>query len=121
MYTIDNIPFENYGMYISSHSGQSHLPEPKDQLFTVYGEEGYQITARKENNLELNGFIIAANMADFITKAANLRDLFSNHGIRAIVLDNGVLNCFAKDGFKIVNVRVSGKVYAKIQVKLTIV
>ena len=78
MYTIDNIPFENYGMYISSHSGQSHLPEPKDQLFTVYGEEGYQITARKENTLELKVEMTDQQVATTLNKVPGLKQLIIN-------------------------------------------
>jgi hypothetical protein len=121
MYKIDTIPFENYGMYISTHSGQVHLPVPKQQLFTVYGKEGYQITKREANILNLRGFIIANDITDFITKTSDLRALFSASGLRTIVLNNATLNCFAKEGFQIKNVQVSGKVYAKIQIKLTIV
>lgn len=121
MYTIDTIPFKNYGMYISTHSGQAHLPVPKQQLFTVYGKEGYQITKREANILDLRGFIIANDMSDFITKMSNLRGLFSANGLRVIVLNNAALNCFAKDGFQVKNIQVSGMVYAKIQIKLTVI
>ncbi len=121
MYTIDNIALENYGLYISTHQGQAHLPEPKQQLFTVYGTEGYQITKRKANELDLRGFIIADDITDFIAKTTNLRTLFNASGTRALELDNGIITCFSKDGFKVDSVRIVGNVYAKFQIKLTIV
>ncbi len=121
MYTIDNIALENDGLYISKHQGQVHLPLPKQQLFTLYGKEGYQITRRKANELDLRGFIIASDINDFIAKTTNLRTLFSDAGVRALVLDSSVIHCFSKEGFKVDKVRVIGSVYANFQIKLTIV
>ena len=121
MYTIDTIPFENYGLFISSSAGISHLPEMKQQFYTVYGAEGYQITTRTAKTLELNGFIIAEDIADFMSKCDNLRGVFSSQGIRTIVLNNGAINCFAKDGFKVDNVKVRNQVFAKFEIKLTVV
>ena len=121
MYTIDTIPFENYGLFISTSSGVSHLPEMKQQYFTVYAAEGYQITKRTPKTLELKGFIIADDITDFMSKCDNLRGVFSSSGIRVVNLNNGGINCFAKDGFKIDSVRVYGKVFAKFEIKLTVV
>lgn len=119
MYTINNIAFETYGLYISSNTGLSHIPEMKDQLFTVYGKEGYQISRRKPNELNLNGFIIADDITDFTTKCNNLRAVFSSSGTKAIQLRNATFNYFAKDGFTISNVKVAGRVFAKFTIKLT--
>lgn len=121
MYTIDNISLTSYGLHVSNHKGQVDLPEVKEQFYTAYGFEGFQPTKRKGNELELNGFIIANDMSDFIAKCATLRTVFSAAGLRVLSLDNGNLNVFAIDGFTIDNVKVNGAVYAKFNIKLLIV
>ena len=122
MYKIDTILFSDYGLQISTHKGQNALLNPKSQFFTVYGNEGFQITKRKGNVLTLVGFILADDITDFIAKTAIIRNLFKAPGIRAIELDNGVLNCFCIDGFKIDKVRAkSSTTFARFSIKLMIV
>ncbi len=121
MYTIDNISFFSYGLFLSEYEGQAHLLDPKSQFFTVYAKEGYQITKRVGNTLEINGFIIGTSEADFIAKVGVLRGIFKATGTRTIVLDNLPIECFCVDGFEISNVRLSGLFYGKIKIKLIIV
>ena len=121
MYTIDTISFFSYGLFLSEYEGQAHLPDPKSQFFTVYAKEGYQITKRVGNVLEINGFIIGESQADFIAKVGVLQGVFKAPGTRTIVLDNLPIECFCVDGFEISNVRFSGLYYGKIQIKLIIV
>lgn len=121
MYTINNIPLKDYGLYISNQNGAAHLLDPKSQFFTEYGKEGYQITKRKANELDLNGFIIALDLIDFKSKLNALYTLFSSSGTKEIVLDNETFICFCEEGFKVDNVRNVGNVFAHINLKLTIV
>lgn len=121
-FTIDSILSESYGLYITTSEGHLNLPESKEQFYVAYGYEGYQITKRKGNDLEVNGFIIADNMADFKAKTAALKSLFSAPGLRIITDNNGnVFNCFCKEGFSIDKVYVYNQVFARIKIKLTIV
>ena len=121
-YTIDSITTETYGMYVSTSVGLLNLPESKEQLFSVYGKEGYQITKRKGNELDLKGFIVADDLADFKTKVASLYGVFSAAGLRTIVDNYGnTFDCFCKEGFKIDKVYVLASVFAQIQLKLVIV
>ena len=121
MYTIDGISFFSYGLFLSEYEGQAHLLDPKSQFFTVYAKEGYQITKRTENILEINGFVIGQSQVDFIAKIQVLYDIFKAPGTRTIVLDNTPMECFCVDGFKISNVHLSGIFYGKIKIKLIIV
>ena len=122
MYKINNKPMTNYGLHISKHDGHIHLFEPKEQFFTVYGKQGYQITKRKANILHLKGFLIADNLADFMAKVAELNTVFSDPGIKAVELDTHTVNCFAEKGSKVTGMYVfTNAVYAKYEIKLTIV
>lgn len=122
MYTIDTIPMITYGLHISKQDGTVHLMEAKEQLYTVYGKQGYQITKRKANELDLAGFIIANDLSDFQTKTTALFNLFKSAGLRSVVLEASPINCFAKDGFTISRVSVfSNAVYAMFNIKLIIV
>lgn len=112
----------DYGLHISKQDGSVHLLEPKEQFFTAYGKQGYQVTKHKANELDLWGFIVADDLADFQTKTTALYNVFKASGLRAIELEASAINCFAKDGFNITKVHVfSNAVYAQFNIKLTIV
>lgn len=122
MYTINTIPMTDYGLHISKQDGSVHLLEPKEQFFTAYGKQGYQVTKHKANELDLSGFIVADDLTDFQTKTTALYGVFSGPGIKAVALEASAINCFAKDGYTITKVRVfSNAVYAQFNIKLTIV
>lgn len=122
MYSIDSIPMTDYGLYISNHKGIADLPIPKKQFFTSYFTEGYQITKREGNTLELNGFIIASGLEDLKTKTAALYTLFTATGLRAVELDSAPVNCFAQDGFTVERVKIfDNAAYAVFKIKLVIV
>ncbi|MBD0822652.1 hypothetical protein [Aestuariibaculum marinum] len=122
MYSIDTIPMINYGLHISKQDGQVHLMDPKEEFYTAYGKQGYQITKHKDNKLDLVGFIMAADLADFKTKVSGLYDVFKSSGQRSIELEADPINCFAENGFSITGVYVfSNVVYARFQISLTIV
>jgi hypothetical protein len=119
-YTIDNIPFLSFGLYLSKAEALHDLPELKEQQFTKYGAEGYQIVKRKNNTLDFNGFIIGSSLADFQSKIQSLYKLFSSSGTRTIVLNNETtITCFATEGFKVENVYLySGLVIANFKMSL---
>ena len=121
MYTIDSIKFTDFGLHITDHKGNSDLGNLKNQFLTIYGAEGFQISKRTGNSLQLNGVILAAGLADFKTKTTALADLFAAPGLRSVILDQGAMNCFAVDGFKIDNVRVLSNVYGMFKINLLIV
>lgn len=101
-YTIDNIPFSSFGLYLSKAEALHDLPELKEQYFTRYGAEGYQVVKRKHNILDFNGFIIGTSLSDFQSKVSALRKLFSSSGTRTINLNNELtVVCFATEGFKV--------------------
>jgi len=102
---IDSIPFLSFGLYLSKAKALHDLPDVKQQHFTKYGEEGYQIVKRKTKNLDLKGFIIGNSLVDFTTKVQALYKAFSSAGERSIVIDtNTTVTCFAVDGFNVNNI-----------------
>ena len=121
-YTIDTINTESYGLYVATSDGLLNLPEGKEQIFVVYGREGYQVTKRKGKELDLKGFLIASSLVDFKLKVAQLQSVFTSPGLRAVVDNHGnAFNCFCRDGFKIDKVYVPGQVYAQITLKMKII
>ena len=103
--TIDGRTMLSFGLYLSGSKELHNLPEMKEQYFTKYGSEGYQISKRKNETLSFDGFIIGSSLADFKSKISALYLLFSSAGLRSIVLNNEIsVACFATEGFKITNV-----------------
>jgi hypothetical protein len=100
--TIDNIPLESYNLYYSKGFDLNNLPETKEQFFIKYATEGWQITKRKNNTFDFNGFIVADNLTDFILRVQTLYQLFAAPGLRNIKLNNQIfMNCFLTEGFKV--------------------
>jgi hypothetical protein len=103
-YTFDRIPFSSFGLYLSSKKIYD-LPELKEQFFTQYGSEGYQIVKRENNTLEINACIVESSLSNFKTKVSALYKLFSSASTRLCKLNDEVyIDCFAIDGFSIENI-----------------
>lgn len=99
---IDGIPFTSFGLYPSSKTGMTALPEYKPQSFTKYGMEGFQPTKRKNKILTIQGFVIGSGLVDFQSKIKALYLIFSSTGTRQIKLNNELyVTCFADTGFMV--------------------
>jgi hypothetical protein len=119
-YSIDGIPMSSFGLYVSKPDELLDLPEIKEQYFTKYGAEGYQIVKRKANTLEIDGFMMATSLSNFQTKIKALYLLFSKALTRTVILNyEKTIACFAIDGFKVDSVHLlSGLVVAKFKISL---
>lgn len=103
--TIDGIPFTSFGFYLSGTKDINSLSEMKEQHFTIDGAEGFQMTTRQGKSFDLNGFLVATNLADYLSKIKALYLLFSSEGTRSVIVNNqDPVECFLKDGFKIAGV-----------------
>jgi hypothetical protein len=111
-YSINGIPLASYGLYYSKGRKLDDHPELKEQVFTLYGAEGYRITKRKNKSLDFSGFIIAeagnASVAYFLLEIQTLGQLFESAGLKNINLKDVYFTCFATEGFQVENVRVFG-------------
>jgi hypothetical protein len=119
-YSFDKIPFSYFGIYLSKPESLHDLPELKEQFFTKYGSEGYQIVKRKNKTFDFNGFIIGNSLADFQDKIKALYLLFSSSGTRQVKLNNEIyVECFATEGFKVENIYLyNNMVIANIKISL---
>lgn len=100
-YTIDSIPMSSFGLYYSKGSGMRSLSELKEQLYTKYGAEGYQMTRRKARNFGIHAFVMGSSLSDFQDKIKALYKCFSSAGMRSIIINNEIeIECFAVEGFK---------------------
>jgi hypothetical protein len=101
-YTIDLIPMTSFGLYYSKGSGMRSLSELKEQLYTKYGAEGYQMTRRKARNFGIHAFVMGTSLSDFQTKIAALYKCFASAGMRSIIINNEIeIECFSVEGFKV--------------------
>lgn len=122
-YTIDAIPFSSFGLYLSKSEVLHNLPDLKEQFFTKYGSEGYQIVKRKNKTLDINGFITGTTLSDFQTKIKALYKLFSSSGTRNIKINDEInADCFATEGFNVRNIHLyNNLVIANITISLIVV
>jgi len=122
-YTIDSIPFLSFGLYLSKAEALHDLPELKEQQFTKYGSEGYQYVKRKNNMLDIDGFIIGSSLSDFQSKIQSLYKIFSSAGTRTIILNNTTtVVCFATSGFIVNNIILYNQgIIAKFKMSLMVV
>jgi hypothetical protein len=121
-YTIDSIPFLSFGLYLSKAEALHDLPELKDQFFTRYGAEGWQVVKRKNKTLDINGFIIGSSLTDFQSKIQSLYKVFSSAGTRSIVINSETIVCFAIEGFKVDNITFFDKgVIARFKISLLVI
>lgn len=110
-YTIDDIPFTSFGLYVNKSDKAFNLPELKEQYFTKYGQEGYQIGYHKNRTLTIDGTIMADDTDAFLINIKNLYLAFSSEGEREIKKNNEVrLKCFATEGFEVSEVMVFNNV-----------
>lgn len=117
-YTVDGIPFSSYGLYMSRADMLHDLPEMKEQNFTKYGAEGYQIAKRQNRTLVFNGFVAASGVEDFKGKISQLYAVFAASGVRNIKLNNETeVDCFLTDGFTVNGVQINGQATANINME----
>jgi hypothetical protein len=117
--TIDGIPFASFGLYLTKAEALHALPEMKEQMFTKYASEGYQMAKRKNKTLEFRGFVLGSSLADFTAKIAALYELFSASGTRNIKINHEVnADCFAASGFEVENMILAGVMIASFKADL---
>lgn len=119
---IDGIPFESFGLYLSSIKDARQLPDMKDHSVTKYGSEGYYVAKRKNVTLTINGFVVGSSLSDFQSKIRALYLVFKSAGLRTIVMRTTTVTCFAANGFKVDNIHVStNQVIANFSIQLIVV
>lgn len=119
--TIDNIPLESFGLYLSNITNLYNLGEPKKQYFTKYGEEGYQISKHKENEFNFEAVLISSSLEDLQSKISNLNLLFSSSGLRKVKFNALFVSCFAANGFTISNINyTNSQIVCRFKIKLII-
>lgn len=120
LYTIDAVPMRSFGLYASSYTGVISLPEMKQMQFTKAEEEGYQITKRRANKIELSGVLLADDLTTFMANIKNLYALFTAEGERQIILRNqATIAGYILNGFKVDKIRVQDFVIGEFKCEIT--
>lgn len=105
-YLADRIPLKSFGLVISKTQGRSDQQEFKNEYYSIYGKEGYQINGRKHNEIKINGFIRANDLASFQANIKALWKLFTDEGLRKVRLNDYItIESFMTDGFRIENIK----------------
>lgn len=100
--TIGGIPLTSFGIYLNGTKQLNSLPELKEQLFTKYGAEGYQIVKRNGDTIDVNGYLLASDISDLQSKIKALYLLFQSTDLLELIVNNESLgNCFLTEGFKV--------------------
>jgi len=118
---IDNISFPDLGVCTLSFEGDLNRPQPKQQVYTSYDKEGFQVTKRDFRTIVMKGFIKTESYESFITILKGLYALFSSPGARTLHMpDNTVREFFLKDGFRVSNVEIlEDEVFALIEIPMS--
>jgi hypothetical protein len=122
-YTIDSIPMSSFGLYTTDFDNVMDLPETKEQMFTKFGSEGFQMTKRKNGELTINCFLYGASLSEFNLRVKSLYLLFSSTGVRTVKI-NGELyvTCFADSGFSVTDIHLlSNGMFAKFNMTLKVI
>lgn len=118
---IDDIAFSDLGFTPLKLSGNQDRAETKQQQFTNYETEGYQITPRQQREMVLTGYIKKATYADFNAAIKSLYALLASPGLRTLSLNNDpARDFFVKDGFEVSNVTVQPDfVFGQVDIKIS--
>lgn len=119
-YLADRIPLKSFGMYVSKVTGRGDLKDMDKESFTVYDREGYQVTGRKPNEINIRGFVEASDLATFQARIKALWKLFTDPGTRKVRLNDYVtIESFVTDGFSVSNfIKQNGLLIANIDLKI---
>lgn len=108
---IDGVPLSSYGLYFSSVLSQADLQDMKEQYFTSYETEDFQITKRKANILTINCFILGNSLEDFKSKISSLYALYSSVNMKNITLSGSNYGAhFPVNGFSISDVIITNNI-----------
>lgn len=105
---IDGVSFESLGAFIERTEGQFTRPEAKEQQFTAFGREGYQVT--KPEGLVINTQLVfySQTMAELQANVKKLQKLLSQAGMRKLNVDGVDRPAFNTAGFAVTDIRVGG-------------
>ncbi len=119
-YLADRMPLKSFGLVVSKTKGRSNQQEFKNEYYSIYGKEGYQINGRKHNEIKIDGFIRANDLAGFQANIKALWKLFTDEGLRKVRLNDYItIESFMTDGFRVDNIKKqSGLMLGEVSLKL---
>lgn len=103
---IDGVSFDSLGMFLTGVNDHLNRPEIKEQQFTAYENEGFQITPAKPLDFEAR---LVAYADDYATLEANIKSmhaLLASPGTRTINIDGTAREVFNIKGFKVSGLKV---------------
>lgn len=115
---IDGILLSDIGLLVSEHSGIDDRPAIKNQNFTEWQHEGFQVTTPKARTLEFKMAVSAMNYADFRFKVGQYYRLLGGAGVRYVTINDETEALFAINGFTISDIVIQKDVSAIMKIKM---
>lgn len=99
-----------YGATLLSMKGERYgRPETKQEYFTIYGREGYQVAKTEAPILEIELLFKGNNWTDFTSKVRSFSALLAKEGLRRINMPNDKLReFFVTEGMQVTRVLRNG-------------
>jgi hypothetical protein len=101
IYTIDGLAFGSFGAFLRQSNGLLNSAATKEQEFTSYQTEGYQLTKRQANEIEIDLVFKAESFAGLKSNIADFQNLLTAPGLRFLNVDGYNRSCFVIDGFTV--------------------
>lgn len=113
----DGVALASLGMFLSGVKNHLNRPKAKDQQFTAYQNQGFQITPVEVSEFELELVAAADNYETLAGNIKSLQKLLSAPGLRTINVDKTHRQVFNTKGFKVASLKVSDS-YAVCKIQL---
>lgn len=117
---IDNIHWNTLGIIPLELAGRYKMPKLKDMSFSVYGNQGYEITKSGPKEMTFKGLLNYADMAGLITGTSALYAILTQASLRRIKLEgDSARRFFTTEGFSLSDIRVeSNRVTAMLELTM---
>lgn len=108
--TLTPASLQTFGATLLRMHGQRYgRPQTKQEYFTAYENEGYQITKTEASVLEIELLFKGENWTDFIAKVQGFNALLAKEGIRSIDMPNDKMReFFVTEGTNMSRIIVNG-------------
>ncbi len=104
---IDGVAFKDLGMFLTAFNNHLNRPKIKEQQFTFYQTQGYQITPAEALEFELEIIAHAPTFEVLKQNIASLQAALSASGMRTIKIDESIREVFNVKGFEVSNLKVA--------------
>lgn len=116
---IDGVSFQSLNLILTGFNDRFNRPEIKDQQFTAYETEGYQITPSQSLRFEMELAMYGNGYEELQSKIEQLHAIMAAPGIRSVSTGRDSFQAFCPEGFNVTRILIAPNYgLAKIRLKL---